>query len=847
MPHIVKYIFLLLLLSSQPVNAIRVDDPMLLDAIRSSSAERAINLLDRLTSEEINYPVTSNGETLLHLAVILKNSTDKTKIISRLLALGADLNRRDNAGRLPIHLSVRAHEYPALETFEILVKNKADVNSLDLNENNIIHLIMDYVKPDVLQRLIEKGVDINKVNAQGETPLLIAAAKGNEQNVNVLIENNANINATDRAGNGLIHKAAFIGNIRIIDLGIKHGLNIDSENRRKETALSILAARAQWSQVRILLNQGANPNVLIPDQNTTVALHLLTNPEIGLSGLIDKSKIDPNIKSEQGVTLLFTALSNVDYENIKLLIELGADPNETNAPNYPVIPLLAGNDPLRYPDLLRVIEFMIKKGAHINAQQMGIGKTGLMIAAENGYVDVVKLLVKHGADINLIAGQGNGSFKETALGLSLLENKYHVAQILINAGATTVQDDISYWLKISQMLGALRKQQDRETAILILNILKSLHSNVIKISKNTLATSFFSSAYKQMKENENDEVRSIVKKMHFVDIKTGKNLDDQTGIWETLYREALFKAEQSSSNQAPIRVESTTTVRQNSCKLDTSSFPENFMIYAGGAYSGRETDYQIDQSGHTATQFEVVINSPDIPVALLLGAYEPSVWNIKWTSGTVILGILVTGYHAQRVSGIADNVPVVNSSYQEGSSCGYTYVKEDNVFEINLLSNVVFGKSADIVYVAKNGALQIGEPLPNSVTLQTSKNNPPEKHLDASMPKAGQVGINDALAKGILRPLRKDDIELWATEEAKLHKNHTKIVGGDPLAAFKPKIHGNAYVILKEFTIPAGLYGAHSVTFFLQKGVPYPKGKLGHSKLYDFNNLGCTGVVCERL
>lgn len=847
MPHIVKYIFLLLLLSSQPVSAIRADDPTLLDAIRSSSAERAINLLDRLTSEEINYPVTSNGETLLHLAVTLKNSSDKTKIISRLLALGADINRRDNTGRLPIHLSVRAHEYPSLETFEILVQNKADVNSLDTNENNIAHLIMGYVKPDVLQRLIEKGVDINKANAQGETPLLIAAAKGNEQNVNVLIENNANINATDRGGNGLIHKAALIGNIRIIDLGIKHGVNIDLENRSKETALSLLAARAHWSQVRILLNQGANPNVLIPDQNTTVALHLLTNPDIGLSDLIDKSKIDPNNKSGQGFTLLFTALSRVDYEKIKLLIELGVDPNETNAPNYPVIPLLAGKDPLSYPDLLQIIEFMIKQGAHINAQQMQAGKTGLMIAAENGYADVVKLLIKHRADVNLIAGQGRGGFKETALGLSLLGNKYHIAQILINAGATAIQDDTSYWLKISQMLEVLRKRQDRETAVLILNILKSLHSNVIKISKNTLTTPIFSSAYKQMKESENDEVRSIVEKMHFVDIRTGENLDDQTGIWETLFRAAQLRAEQSPPNQTPIRVESTTTARKNSCKLDTSSFPENFIIYAGGAYSGKETDYQIDQSGHTATQFEVVVNSPNIPVALLLGAYEPSVWNIKWTSGTVILGVLVTGYHAQRVSGIADNMPVVNSSYQEGSSCGYTYVQEDNISKINSLSNVVFGKSADLVYIAKNGELQIGETLPNSATLHTSKNNPPEKHLDASIPKAGQAGINDALAKGILRPLRKDDIELWATEEAKLHKDHPKIVGGDPLAAFKPKIHGNAYVILKEFTIPAGLYGAHSVTFFLQKGVPYPTGKLGHSKLYDFNNLGCIGATCERL
>ena len=32
-----------------------------------------------------------------------------------------------------------------------------------------------------------------------------------------------------------------------------------------------------------------------------------------------------------------------------------------------------------------------------------------------------------------------------------------------------------------------------------------------------------------------------------------------------------------------------------------------------------------------------------------------------------------------------------------------------------------------------------------------------------------------------------------------------------------------------EITIPAGLYGAHSVTFIVPKGVPSPLGNPGHS------------------
>jgi hypothetical protein len=53
-----------------------------------------------------------------------------------------------------------------------------------------------------------------------------------------------------------------------------------------------------------------------------------------------------------------------------------------------------------------------------------------------------------------------------------------------------------------------------------------------------------------------------------------------------------------------------------------------------------------------------------------------------------------------------------------------------------------------------------------------------------------------------------------------------------------------AYVVLKAYPVPAGLYGAYSASCFVPKGVPRPTGKLGHSTLYDFNTLSCAGVRC---
>jgi hypothetical protein len=40
---------------------------------------------------------------------------------------------------------------------------------------------------------------------------------------------------------------------------------------------------------------------------------------------------------------------------------------------------------------------------------------------------------------------------------------------------------------------------------------------------------------------------------------------------------------------------------------------------------------------------------------------------------------------------------------------------------------------------------------------------------------------------------------------------------------------GGEYIVKQKTRFPAGLAGAHSVTFLLPTGVPYPEGDPGHS------------------
>ena len=89
----------------------------------------------------------------------------------------------------------------------------------------------------------------------------------------------------------------------------------------------------------------------------------------------------------------------------------------------------------------------------------------------------------------------------------------------------------------------------------------------------------------------------------------------------------------------------------------------------------------------------------------------------------------------------------------------------------------------------------------------------------------------------MLRKATDADIDAWVNAEIANapKKDAPPIVGQGRAMPRRPSI-GNAYVVLKPFTFPAGLYRGPA-TFFIPKGVPRPKGKPGHSYVCDFNKF----------
>lgn len=288
------------------------------------------------------------------------------------------------------------------------------------------------------------------------------------------------------------------------------------------------------------------------------------------------------------------------------------------------------------------------------------------------------------------------------------------------------------------------------------------------------------------------------------------------------------------------------TVGQGSiCKFNDLTLPAEFSVVAAGAYTGRKISFQIDQSGHEGTQIDVAVNNSRQPVILMLGAYEPTIWNIGWTNGTKILAVMVSGYHRQVVAGLGKQTPLLISTYDNKGPCGHFYVTSNKLEALNPTARSLFGRSVDVVYPAQNGYVVVGDPILSGTKLLTSSEVPPESYRDKSAPLAGPAGIADAVNKGILRKATSSDAVAWSEAVAKASpkRDIPPIAGVGAPKPPKPELR-NAYVVLKPFTFPAGLYGAHSATFLVPKSIPKPSGNRGHSVVYDFNTLTCDCISC---
>ncbi|MBV8062051.1 MAG: ankyrin repeat domain-containing protein [Nevskia sp.] len=113
-----------------------------------------------------------------------------------------------------------------------------------------------------VKKALDAGVPVNAVDSLGQTALLAAIARNAPEEVFLLLDRGADVNQPDDAGWSPLHYAAWFGSSTVVlQALLDRGAKIDALNDRHITPLYFASVAGHESQVKLLLQRGADRGI----------------------------------------------------------------------------------------------------------------------------------------------------------------------------------------------------------------------------------------------------------------------------------------------------------------------------------------------------------------------------------------------------------------------------------------------------------------------------------------------------------------------------------------------------------------------------------------------------------
>ncbi|KAI4241143.1 MAG: hypothetical protein LQ352_007495 [Teloschistes flavicans] len=226
-----------------------------------------------------------------------------TSIIRRLLTF-SEINANQTLrkhGQFPLWMAATIDDAAVMEM--LLARHEIDIDQRAREGETAVYRAARWSRDATLQMLIASGADINIPNGTGQTPLSIAANKGNESGIRFLLAQRGierdRPDSTDKTP--LIH-AAQMGHIKCIRLLLGSGVTVESRDREyKRTALSWAALNGHKVVVKALVKAEANLNHQDVRGSTPLALAAECGHETVVRILLE-SKANPDLADENEET-----------------------------------------------------------------------------------------------------------------------------------------------------------------------------------------------------------------------------------------------------------------------------------------------------------------------------------------------------------------------------------------------------------------------------------------------------------------------------------------------------------------------------------------------------------------
>ncbi|XP_053669720.1 ankyrin repeat domain-containing protein 12 [Anopheles nili] len=366
----------------------------------SSAQDIAAAASVAMVAPELIESADEDGFTPLHLAVIQGN----LQLVNLLLANGADVNALDNEGHSVVHWATVCGEVEALRA---VLTAGADVSTPDINGGSPLHYAA---------QMCGANYDGKSARASAKLALEILNALLNHPDTSVEVE--------DKDGRQPLLWAASAGSAKAVLALIKAGAHVESADKDGLTALHCAASRGHTECIDTLINLcGAHTDQI--DSNGCTALHYaVTLGHADATSLLLKLDADPNRQDRKGRTPAHCGCAKGQMETVKILHAKKGNLWLRNAKgDLPVHDAACSGR-------RQLVQWLLQmKPKHINTTSND-GRTLLHIAAGHDNVDMCKLLLELGADVNLLYRPSSKGSPLTPLDYALAKGYRSTAKYL---------------------------------------------------------------------------------------------------------------------------------------------------------------------------------------------------------------------------------------------------------------------------------------------------------------------------------------------------------------------------------------------------------------------------------
>lgn len=298
--------------------------------------------------------------------------------VKKCLGMGVSPKKRIE-GFPPIALAAQNGN---LNIVNLLLSKGANPNKLTNEGYSAVYIATSYDNPKCLQALLEKEADCDKTRFDNATPLYRAAAKGHTQCLMILLKFSADFKKPFK-GMLPIEIAAQEGNIECVECLI-HAYEKDKFANAQTSPILRSIDLDNKRLLKLYVQKGADINQLYAPPSEEIFYEEGSGDES-----LESSSSETHLKAPFLTPLMYAAMHG-DLKFVKLLLKLGANPNIENEYGMLAIHFAANSGKKE------IIEELISYGSELNKETIQ-GYAPFHIARSCQFDDCVELLVSKGA------------------------------------------------------------------------------------------------------------------------------------------------------------------------------------------------------------------------------------------------------------------------------------------------------------------------------------------------------------------------------------------------------------------------------------------------------------------